>query len=104
MYEKKPLYRKVNTKARGVHHNSGGKAKWDRKAKDRRTKGGSNGSMHGREQRGLDYTPLYKFLLSRIGQDWNVIHSEAVSRLDKQGANEAIYTIVAQNELYQRST
>lgn len=40
----------------------------------------------------LDYTPLYKFLLSKVGQDWDKIHSEAISRLDKE---EPIYHLVA---------
>ena len=97
MYEKKPLYRRVNTKTHGVRHSSGGKAKWDRNTKDSRKKGGSNRSMGGRELRGLDYTPLYRFLLSRVGQDWDETHSEVISRLDKQGGNEAIFGMVAQN-------
>ena len=103
MYEKKPLYRKVNTKARGVHHNFGGKAKWDRNTKESRKKGGANGSMGRREQRGLDYTPLYKFLLSRVGRDWDETHSEALSRLDNQGAKEAIFGMVAQNETHEEA-
>src|ERR1039458_7285436 len=86
-YEVKPLYRKVNTRARGVHHNSGGDAKYDRHTKD-----GMNKSMSKDVQRGLDYTPLYRFLLSKVGQNWNEIHSEAVSRLDNE---EPIYHLVA---------
>ena len=35
-------------------------------------------------QRGLDYTPLFKFLLSNIGNKWDEVFSEAVARLDKQ--------------------
>ena len=35
-------------------------------------------------KRGLDYTPLYRFLLSKIGKNWDDIFSEAVSRLDKK--------------------
>ena len=46
-------------------------------------------------ERGLDYTPLYKFLLSKVGQDWDMIHSEAISRLDKE---DPIYHLVARNE------
>lgn len=98
MYEKKPLYRKVNTKTHGVRHNSGGKAKWDRNTKDSNKKGGANQSMGKRMQRGLDYTPLFKFLLSRVGHNWDETHSEAVSRLDRRGATEAIFWLVAQLE------
>lgn len=34
-------------------------------------------------RRGLDYTPLFRFLLSRVGEDWDAVHSEAVRRLDR---------------------
>ncbi len=39
--------------------------------------------MHGRIQHGMDYTALFQFLLSKVGQPWNEVHSEAVNRLDK---------------------
>ena len=26
----------------------------------------------------FDYTPLFRFLLSRVGQDWAAVHAEAV--------------------------
>lgn len=87
---KEPLYRKVNTKARGVHHNFGSDAKHDRN-----TKGGTNKNMKKGVERGLDYTPLYRFLLSKVGQDWDKVHSEAVSRLDKE---DPIYHLVARND------
>jgi hypothetical protein len=102
MHQKKPLYRKVNTKTHGVRHNSGGKAKWDRNTKDSRKKGGSKQSMGGRKQRGLDYTPLYKFLISRVGHDWDETYSEAKSRLDREGAEKAIFWIIPQDELEPR--
>lgn len=84
--EIKPLYRKVNTKARNVWHNSGSDAKYDRN-----TKTGIKKNLKKNVERGLDYTPLYKFLLSKVGQDWSKVHSEAITRLDKE---EAIYHIV----------
>ena len=82
---KKPLYRKVNTRARGVHHQFGG---------DYRNSRRSDTAIGMRQgiQRGLDYTPLFRFLLSRVGDNWNDVHSEAVSRLDKQ---EPIYWLVS---------
>lgn len=86
----KPLYRKVNTKARNVHHQFGSDSKYDRN-----TKTGTKKTMKKDVQRGLDYTPLYRFLLSKVGQDWNEIHSEAVKRLDRE---EPIFFIVARNE------
>ena len=85
---KKPLYRKVNTRARGVHHYFGGDYR------NNRNKESSIGMSQG-IQRGLDYTPLFKFLLSKVGCNWDDIHSEAVSRLEKQ---EPIFWIVAKNK------
>ncbi len=92
--EKKPLYRKVNTRARGVHHNFGGDYKHSRNKK-RDSLEQVKGSMHGKTERGLDYTPLFRFLLSKVGLDWNEVYSEATSRLDKP---EPIFWIVALNE------
>ncbi|MCY9861590.1 hypothetical protein OTK49_03535 [Vibrio coralliirubri] len=74
--KKSPLYRKVNTKARGVHHHFGEKYKHTRG-----TKQGGTPKMKQGVMRGLDYTPLYKFLLSKVGQPYSQVHSEAVSRL-----------------------
>jgi hypothetical protein len=91
---KKPLYRKVNTRARGVRHNFGGDFKNSRHKK-RETTEQTKGSMHGRKERGLDYTPLFRFLLSKVKSDWNEVHREAKSRLDKI---DPIYWIVALNE------
>lgn len=85
--EIKPLYRKVNTRTHNVHHNSGSDAKYDRN-----TKKGVNKSLNKSDKRGLDYTPLYKFLLSKVGQDWDKIHSQAINRLDQE---EPIYHLVA---------
>ncbi|WP_083251746.1 MULTISPECIES: hypothetical protein [Pseudomonas] len=83
--KKKPLYRKVNTKAHGVHHLHGGDFK------DTRNRESGVGMRKG-IQRGLDYTPLFKFLLAKVGFPWSGIYSEVVSRLDKK---EPIYWLVA---------
>jgi len=83
--QKKPLFRKVNTRARGVHHLHGDDYRHFRRQDS------PIGMRHG-IQRGLDYTPLFKFLLSKVGCSWNEIHTEAVSRLDKQ---EPIYWLVS---------
>lgn len=85
---KKPLYRKVNTRARGVYHNFGGDYRNSRKKEN------PIGMRKG-VQRGLDYTPLFKFLISRVGSNWNEIYSEAVSRLDKE---EPIWWLVARSK------
>jgi hypothetical protein len=91
---KEPLYRKVNTKARGVRHNFGGDYKHSRNKK-RETVEQVKGTMFGRKARGLDYTPLFKFLLSKVGSNWDDVYSEAKSRLDKP---QPIFWIVALNE------
>ncbi len=92
--QKELLYRKVNTKARNVHHNFGGDFKYSRNKK-RQTLEQSKGSMYGKKERGLDYTPFFRFLLSKVGSNWNEIFSEAKSRLNK---TEPIFWLVALNE------
>ena len=76
MEHKNPLYRKVNTRTQHVWHNTGSDAKHDRN-----TKGGLKKSMKKDVKRGLDYTPLYKFLLSKVGCKWDEVYSEAKHRL-----------------------
>ena len=80
--EQSKLYRKVNTKARGVHHNFGGDYRNSRHAK-KETVEQTKGSMFGKKERGLDYTPLFRFLLSKVGCNWEEVFSEARSRLDR---------------------
>jgi hypothetical protein len=92
--EKTKLYRKVNTKAKGVHHYFGGDFKDSRNSK-RQTFQQITGTMFGTKERGLNYTPLFKFLLSKVGSNWNEVFSEAKLRLDKQ---DPIFWIVALNE------
>ena len=86
----KPLYRRVNTTAHGVDHGRGGDYGSSRGKDDRFDRG----AMRGKMQRGLDYTPLFKFLLSRVGDDWDEVHRVAVSRLDRE---EPIYWLVARS-------
>jgi hypothetical protein len=50
--------------------------------------------------RGLDYTPLFRFLLSKVGKNWTEIHQEAVTRLDRE---EPIYWMVALNDEEQQA-
>ena len=91
---KEPLYRKVNTRARGVAHNKGGDFKYARNKK-RETLEHVKGTMYSGKERGLDYTPLFKFLLSKVGSNWDEVFSEAKSRLDK---TDPIFWIVALQE------
>ena len=81
---KKPLYRKYNKLARGFHHNTpGGEFRHERNTSEMKAFEGTHKSI-GRTREGFDYTPLFKFLLSKVGQKWDDVFSEAVKRLDKQ--------------------
>lgn len=93
--DKKPLYRKDNKTPWGYHGNTGDDFKNIRHTKKMKNFEGNHMGMKSGKSRGLDYTPLYKFLLSNIGKDWNGVHKEAVSRLDKQ---EPIFHLVALHE------
>jgi hypothetical protein len=92
--EKQKLYRKVNTKAKGVSHHFGGQFNETRNSR-KETVQQVKGTMFGTKQRGLDYTPLFKFLLSKVGSNWNDVYKEAKSRLDKQ---DPIFWLVALSE------
>lgn len=94
MKKKKPLFRKVNTKTYGIANH---------KAKHRQQrntelckKNPSAFSAMKKPKHGLDYTPLFKFLLSKVGYNWDEIFSEAKSRLDKV---EPIFWMVSLNEV-----
>ena len=95
---KKPLYRKVNTRTHGVHHNFGGDFKHSRHKK-RASLEQLKGSMGGKKERGRDYTPLFRFLLSKVGSSWDKVYSEAKSRLDKP---DPIFWLVALHEHEQK--
>jgi hypothetical protein len=90
----KPLYRKVNATAHNVDHYKGSDAKYYRNKKS-----GIKKSMKKDVQRGLDYTPLYKFLLSKVDEDWTNVHSEAIKRLD---CEEPIFHLVAKDDSEKR--
>lgn len=90
--KKSPLFRKVNTTAHGVHHRFGGEFREERHSKQFAVSETNRLGMHGGKQRGLDYTPLFRFLLSKVGSEWSSVHAEAVSRLDQE---DPIYWMVA---------
>lgn len=70
----------------------GGDYRHDRNTKKELDSDESRGTMHGIKQHGLDYTPLYKFLLSKVGRQWDEVYSEVIARLDKK---EPIFWMVA---------
>ncbi|WP_425099883.1 hypothetical protein [Tropicibacter sp. S64] len=85
---KAPLWRKVNTRTHGVHHRGGGGTK-ARHLRGTKAADDTAHPAHGMAQgvrHGVDYTPLYRFLLSKVGEPWETVHAEAVSRLDREGA------------------
>jgi len=84
MREVKKLYRKENKKALNYRGDKGGDFCHSRNTKAMKDFEGTHLSMHSDKERGLDYTPLFKFLLSKVGGNWDDIYAEAVSRLDKK--------------------
>ena len=88
--KKEPLYRKVNTRTYRVHHHHGNDYR-----ETRNVKKSGRVKMTSGVRRGLDYTPLFRFLLSRVGKKWDKVHHEAVSRLDHE---EPIYGMVSLTE------
>lgn len=97
MRERKPapLFRRVNTKARGVRHHTGGEYRHERNTKQAKLSEAMHQSMGGRVRRGLDYTPLFRFLLSKVGEPWSAVYSEAVARLNQP---DPIFWMVALQE------
>jgi hypothetical protein len=51
--------------------------------------------MHSHQRHGLDYTPLFRFLLSKVGEDFAQVFREAVSRLDRP---DPVFWLVAQTD------
>lgn len=97
-YAKKPLYRKVNRRTHGVRPGHGGEARWHRNTKTEAAEiahGATRKGMRQGLQHGLDYGPLFRFLLSKVGEDWDAVYAEAVSRLPSE---EPIFWIVARSE------
>lgn len=89
------LYRKVNTRTHLVRHRN--HRTGDHYRYYRRTTLPDQPEREKMKQgvrRGLDYTPLFRFLLSKVGESWDDVHSEAVSRLDRE---EPIFWLVAED-------
>lgn len=94
------LYRSVNTTTRHYSNNPGAEYRRERNCK----KVGNellakHGTMHGRQNRGRDYTPLFYFLIKHIGKPWDEIFSEVCGRLDTTGP---VFWLVALYEHQQR--
>ena len=82
--QEKPLYRRQNKKALNYRHTYGeSHFRHDRNTKKMKQFEGSHMAMI-QKNRGFDYTPLYKFLLSKVGCEWDDIYSEVIKRLDSR--------------------
>lgn len=94
---KKPvLYRSVNTRTHGVRHGSCRAYRHERHSKSEKNTLSTRGSMHSHQRHGFDYTPLFRFLLSKVGQPWDKVFSEANARLDRP---EPVFWMVALHEV-----
>lgn len=93
--QKPPLYRSVNTRTHGVRHGSCRAYRYERHTKSEKDKRSNRGSMHSHQRHGFDYTPLFRFLLSKVGHPWDEVFSEAKARLDRP---EPIFWMVAMHE------
>lgn len=89
--KKAPLFRKINTTAHRPGHHGFGDFRDNRHSKAFASSDAHRAPMHPRQQ-GLDYKPLFRFLLSKVGQPWDAVHAEAVARLDKA---DPIFWLVA---------
>ena len=87
---KKPLYRKANKTAFN-HGFTKNHFKDEKNSKKIKEFGGYKLGMRSKQNKGMDYTPLFRFLLSKVGKNWDEVFSEAISRLDKE---EPIFWIV----------
>ncbi|MBT2373676.1 hypothetical protein [Pseudomonas fluorescens] len=90
--KKPPLYRSVNTRTRNVRHGSFRAYRHERHSKSEKSSLSNRGSMHSHHRHGFDYTPLFRFLLSRVGHQWDEVFSEANARLDR---SEPVFWMVA---------
>lgn len=97
MRPKEPLYRPANTTARGAGRRSGGDYRHQRHTKREVGSDVKTGPMRPLRERqpDRDYTPLFRFLLSKVGEPWDEVHGEAIARLDRE---EPIFWLVARQE------
>ncbi|MBB1059824.1 hypothetical protein [Marilutibacter spongiae] len=87
-----PLHRKLNTQTHGVAHRTGGDFRTVRCDRRMLAEEITRLPMKQGQRRGRDYTPLHRFLRSRVGQPWDVVFAEAVGRLDSR---DPIFDVVA---------
>lgn len=96
---KEPLYRTVNTRAHNHGHPTGPDYCRQRNTKREKSDvadGVTRGKMRRGVKRGLDYTPLFRFLISKVGEEWRAVYQEAQGRLDRE---DPIFWLVARTEV-----
>lgn len=93
--QKPLLYRSVNTRTHDVRHGSCLAYRYERHTKREKNKRSNRSSMHSHQRHGFDYTPLFRFLLSKVGHPWDQVFSEANARLDRP---EPVFWMVALHE------
>jgi hypothetical protein len=89
-----PLFRSVNTQTHGVRHQIGGDLRTSRIAGQPSEEDATRTRMNGKTRRGRDYTPLFRFLLSRVGQPWDRVFAEVKPRLD---TTDPVFWLVARS-------
>ena len=100
-HEKKPLFRPENktTIQTKYYIRRGGKHKHTRNTKEFKSFDGNRWKMHSKGNLGLDYTPLYNFLISSVGKNFDEVYAEACERMSGLGHNykEEIFYCVEKN-------
>ena len=96
---KSPLYRSVNTRTHGVRHGRGGDYRHDRHTRVVQADESTRSSMRSHHRHGRDYTPLFRFLVARVGDRWDDVYAEAKARLDTV---DPIHLLVARSETERR--
>jgi hypothetical protein len=100
--DKEPLYRKENKLALNYRSTSPRvKYRHHRHLHKSNESEDLRCGIGGRKKNGMDYTPLYRFLLSRVGSDWDDVYAEAKARLDR---TEPIFYLVALHEFQRKAT
>jgi hypothetical protein len=91
--QKEPLYRKENKASLSCKYYvvKGGDFRHQRNTKEFLNDERTHLPMHSGQFQ-YDYTPLFMFLLSRVGKNWDEVYSEAKARLNKE---EPIFYMVA---------
>ena len=81
--KKEPLFRKENKSSLYTHYyvKKGGDFRHERHTKEMKNFEGTHKSMKSGKF-DYDYTPLFRFLQSKVGKKWDNVYSEAVSRLN----------------------